>query len=327
MVEMLVGCTVLVLLLVMLFSMTNQTTAVISRVSSKVDAFEGARTAFDIMSQRISQTTMNTYWDYYNSANQRLNPTMTSGSTAPAFFIPANYGRASDLDFVIQNNPNFGQAIYFAAPESLSGTGTVDQTRGLLNALGYYVAYVNDNSYGPTSVITTNRYRYKLMQCNQPSENFMIYAQSGTNWIPAVQSTAWPLANNVIALIVWPRQSLALDPSGTNISTDYQYDARNLPSPVVTGSFPIQYAQAPPGVQLTMVAIDEASSQRLIPSGAAGATQPAVISNALQASPFTSVIEYQTDLANLQTALSAAHVNYQVFTTTVSLRESKWNAK
>src|SRR5438067_1217451 len=90
-VEVMVGCAVLVLLLVMLFSMTSHTTSIVRTASARVDAFQAARTAFDTISQRISQATMNTYWDYYNSSNQRRDPTATTGPTAPANFLPATY--------------------------------------------------------------------------------------------------------------------------------------------------------------------------------------------------------------------------------------------
>jgi uncharacterized protein (TIGR02599 family) len=327
---MLVACAVTLFILVILSKTMDTTTGLVRREFSQMDAFEEARSAFDVISQRLSQATMNTYWDYYNSSNQRLDASATSGPTAPANFAPANYGRASDLHFVVESNSNRGQAVFFAAPESISADTTVDQTAGLLNAIGYYVTYVSDGSFAP-SFLKVNHYRYRLMQCNQPTENFMQYSLTGTNWIGSpnggVQSASWPLASNVIALIVWPRQFLSQDPNGTYITTNYQYDSRNLPAGNAAGVFPIQYAQAPPAVQLTMVAIDEQSAGRLIPNGAAGAVEPAVISSALTASPFTDVTQYENDLNKLQSALVAAHVTFQVFSTTVNLRESRWNGK
>jgi len=76
-----------------------------------------------------------------------------------------------------------------------------------------------------------------------------------------------------------------------------------------------------------MVAIDEASAIRL---GSGSTSAPAVIESALSANGnsgklFTNVNYYDSDLLNLETALGAAHINYQVLSTSVTLRESKWS--
>jgi uncharacterized protein (TIGR02599 family) len=334
-VEVLVGCAILVLLLVMLFSMTSQTTAIVSHASARVDAFQGARTAFDTISQRLSQATMNSYWDYYNSSNQRLSPTATSGSTAFGNFVPVTYGRASDLHFLIETNTYFGQSVFFEAPMAVSGTSTgFDQTQGLLNAIGYYVQFGSDAGFRP-GLVSRQRYRYRLMQAIQPTENFQVYTSgttsawvTGTNGSTGVIGAAWPLVDNVIALIVWPRSNVQ-DPNGTLLLTNnqYNYDSRTPPAPS-PAPLPIQYAQAPPEVQLTMIAIDEASATRLDPGTGA---QPAVISSVLQSKNtagenlFTDVTQYQGDLNLVTNALSAARINYQVLSNMVSLRESKWS--
>lgn len=319
-VEILVGSAVLLLILVMLFSMTNHTTDLVRNSSARVDAFQTARAAFDSISQRISGATMNTYWDYYDANNQRR---ITSGAgNNTATFVPAKYGRASDLHFLVLSNSHYGQAVYFAAPQGVSADATKDQAKGLLNAIGYFVQYGSDASYRPATV-SQQRYRYRLMQAVQPTENFQVYASGTTSsWATGAngaQTSAFPLADNVIALLVWPRLSAIEDPNGTTLSSNYQYDSRAISA---SGPLPIQYAQAPPTVQLTMVVIDEASAVRLD----SGATEPAAINNALQGK-FTDVTQYQADLSALETALSAAHINYETFTSTVSLRESKWSSQ
>jgi len=318
-VEILVACAVLILLLVMLLSVTSQTMSTLKTATDQIDAFQTARTAFDSISQRISQAKMNTYWDYYDSGNARRTP-QTSSS-----FQPARYGRASDLQFLIQNNTNsetnsgYGQSVFFAAPEAISADSSVDQTQGLLNAIGYFVQYGNDDAYRP-SIISKQRYRYRLMQAIQPTENLMVFNDATNAWTTGVRTSAWPLAENVIALIVWPRLNLIEDPSGQKVSSNYEYDSRTLASSDV--SFPIQYAQAPPVVQLTMVAIDESSAIRLD----SGAAEPAVIGAAL-AGKFTHVTDYQSDLDSLQKVLSKAHVNFRILNTFITLRESKWSAQ
>jgi len=315
-VEVLVGTAILLLLLVMLFSVITQTSNTVRRASAQIDAFQAARTAFDTIAQKLSAATMNTYWDYYDATNGRR----TTNNAAT--YQPARYGRASDLQFLVQTNGSYGQSIFFATPETVSADTTKDQTQGLLNALGYYVQFGNDDSYRPAGLVSQQRYRYRLMQALQPTENFGIYA--GNTWTSGVTNFAWPLVDNVIALIAWPRKSLIEDAAGTSISPYYTYDSRtNLPNSA-TQPVPIQYAQLPPSVQLTMVVIDEASATRQ--QAIAGTSEPNAIKQALTGK-FTDVTQYQTDLNSLQTALTAAHINYRVLNSTVTLRESKWSSQ
>ncbi len=313
-VEILVGCAVLFLLLVMLFSVMSQTTSTVRRASAQLDAFQTARTAFDTISQKLSAATMNTYWDYYDATNGKRT---TNNATT---FQPARYGRASDLHFLVQTNGVYGQSLYFAVPESVSADTTKDQTQGLLNALGYYVQFGSDDTYRPSSLVGQKRYRYRLMQALQPTENFQAFYS--TNWTDGLTNYAWPLADNVIALIVWPRRSIVEDASGTNISPNYVYDSRtNLPASASSAPS-VQYAQMPPTVQLTLVVIDEPSAIRQTP----GTNEPAAIKAAL-AGKFTDVTQYQSDLDKLQAALTSAHINYRTLNSTVTLRESKWSAQ
>jgi len=142
-----------------------------------------------------------------------------------------------------------------------------------------------------------------------------------------VLGAAWPLVDIVIALIVWPGLSALQDSLGTPLSTNYQYDSRTQPP--ASGPLPIQYAQAPPVVQLTVIVIDEASATRL--DTGIGA-EPMTISSILQSqnpatgqSLFSVVANYQSDLNLVASKLSTAHINYQVLSNMVSLRESKWS--
>ena len=114
---------------------------------------------------------------------------------------------------------------------------------------------------------------------------------------------------------------IARDPDNAVLTTDYGYDS----SP--DGRFPqsLSVHQLPPTIQVTMVAIDEASAARLD----TGATPPDLGLAGL----FTTVGDvtneanpgYAQDLQTLGSRLAAKHINYRVFTTTVSVRGAKWN--
>ena len=118
------------------------------------------------MSQKLSQATLNTYWDYDNPV------------------IPTVYERQSDMQFlVLQNTQNsgYGQEVYFTTPATYSPDATLRSTDGLLNACGYFVEYGPDTSFTPTTLTgsTTKyvtHYRYRLMQGLEPTENLALYA-------------------------------------------------------------------------------------------------------------------------------------------------------
>ena len=104
--------------------------------------------------------------------------------------------------------------------------------------------------------------------------------------------------------------------------TDFQYDSSNSGNPIVVN-------QLPPIVQVTMVVISEASAQRV---DTLSLTPPPDIEAALSGSggaPFTAsnLAQYTADLKTLSTALASRHITFQVFTTSIPLKESKWSNK
>lgn len=301
-VELLVAITVFLLLMSVIGGVMNQTNLTIRAASSQIDLFQSARQGFNTLAQNLSQATLNTYWDY-------------DSDTAPTTYI-----RKSDLHFLIVNpsdlqlltaKPSGSFGIFFQAPRAYSTDSLYNQTSGLLNAVGYYVEYGDDLAFRPTHV-TASRWRYRLMQAIQPTNSLGIFKDPTSGWAKNMTKLGWPIADNVIALILWPRLSIRDDGAGNKITQDYTYDSR--------GKTDIQKAQSPPVVQVTLVAISESSAVRLN----SGETPPSVITNALK-DKFTNVAQYSVDLGNLKDALQAAHIEYKEFTTTVSIRESKWS--
>ncbi|XHR31153.1 MAG: prepilin-type N-terminal cleavage/methylation domain-containing protein [Chthoniobacteraceae bacterium] len=294
-IEVLVASTVLVLLVSLLASAMNSALSSVHRAYSKIDQFAAARAGFERLTATLSQATLNTYWDYDDSAN------------------PQNYIRKSELHFLIESNAGGGgQAAFFQAPLARSAG---DAASGVLNAVGYWVVFSADTWKPPH--IATSRSRYRLMQGIQPTESLGIYTTSiGASWttdVTNIPSTAFPIADNVIALVLWPRLPSAQDTAGTELSGSYAYDSRS--------GTDIQKAQLPPIIQATMIVIDEASSVRL----SSGTSEPAAIKAALK-DRFQEVAKFQDDLDAVKAALNAAHVNYLVLSAPITLRESKWSA-
>jgi prepilin-type N-terminal cleavage/methylation domain-containing protein len=65
-VELLVSTAIIALIMLMLVQVTNNISAAWRGTAEKVDKFQGARDGFEAMTRRISQATLNTYWDYYD---------------------------------------------------------------------------------------------------------------------------------------------------------------------------------------------------------------------------------------------------------------------
>lgn len=307
-VEVLVALAIFVLLLGILFEVINQMANVMRQSTRQIETFQSARVGYDVMTRTLSQATLNTYLDYDNS------------------LYPTNYLRKSDLDFVIGpagpatlGTSGTGQAAFFQAPLNYTtNVAGYSGTEALLNTVGYYVAFTT-NSGIPAHVKTAaNPYRFRLMQMLVPTENDTIYTAAGNAWFsdPSLSgSFAAPVADNVIALILRPQDPTTVPPA--DITTDYTYDASlnatAYPQPVTA-------KQLPPLLQVTMVAIDEASARRL---DTGGSTPPAAITSALTGR-FQYVTNYVSDMAALQQQLTAAHIPYKVFSSDIPLRESKW---
>jgi uncharacterized protein (TIGR02599 family) len=112
--ELLVASAILALLVVLLLTMVNQTSKTWKSTSGKIEEFRGARDAFDTITRRMGQATLNTYLDYV---------TNSSG-------VPVSYGRQSELRFLsgtttnilsslaLSNQPTM--SVFFQAPNGFS---------------------------------------------------------------------------------------------------------------------------------------------------------------------------------------------------------------
>jgi uncharacterized protein (TIGR02599 family) len=289
--EILVATAVLALLLSLLSMAVGATLSTIRHSKSSIERFASARAAVDRLAATLSQATLGTYWDYDDPA------------------APAKYIRTSDLHFLIQNSSN-GQQLFFQSPLSTSGISPAPS--GLLNAVGYWVEFGED-TWRPDH-IDTPRHRYRLMQGVEPTEDLTVFTDPTTDWKQAVTNTKFPIADNVIAMVLWPRQATASDPAGTALTGDYQYDSR-----AASG---IQSHQLPPMVQATLIVLDESSMARI----ESGATEPEVIRSAL-AGKFQAVADYERDLREVLDALISAKLNHTVLKVPVTLRESKWSGE
>ncbi len=292
-IEVLVAAGIIVIIMGVLLGMTDQTQRLVRATSSKVEQFQEARVAFESMTRRLSQATLNTFWDYqYNSSGQ-----------------PSGYQRTAELRFrsgtMKDMNPSGGpagsvqpgHAVFFQAP-----IGMVDDTTNLgamdhlMNSWGYFLEVGSDADKFPSflKTVVNPRKRYRLMEFMEPSERLSVYRyQNDTlnrNWfIQSLAKTNRPvrvLAENIVALVIMPRLSLAderhiNDSKHVSLSTQvvlppstkasYSFDSmKDLSTDAVwSGLTDVEKAllnpisQLPPVVQVVMVAIDEPSARRL----------------------------------------------------------------
>ena len=372
-IELLVSMVVLSLLMVLLVQLTQATQQTWTYTVGKVEQFRDAREAFESITRRLSQATLNTYWDYGYTSGQ-------SGS------VPTSYIRQSELRFISGNTTDLTlasapavnrptHAIFFQAPLGLVGlaneTISYHGLDNLVNTWGYCIEYSDDSAIRPPFLASLPnppalRSRFRLIEFTEPSESLSLYtretnlndssASNGTGGNAAYKDKTWftdamgqpgaqyetdgqtprpvhVLAENVVALVLLPKLTKEdQNPTYTDasLSPTYLYDSTltaNPSAPLDKNTNPKN--QLPALVQVTMVAVDEATYNRVLgrstqaPSLTTGSGTPlfqTVGDTTNAANP-----GYAKDLQTLQTTLQNLHLTYRVFTTTVSIKAAKWS--
>ena len=352
-VELLISMTVLAILMLVCTSALDQTQRSWLLARSKVDQFREARIAFETVSRNLAQAELSNYWDYFYAGN---------GSSEGATSLPeapSAYVRQSELQF--QSGPATrligtpaspsrypGHALFFQAPLGLSrdhpGLGT------LLNARGYYVEFDSDETDKPPFIVERGlplSYRYRLMEYRPPAERSVagkipyqgnaIY-QKPEDWFRQDISTASRVvAENILLLIASPRVPDAVASAAKRdpwwVAPRYNYNSLDRDNSTVDvedvrlrsdGSVD-QGTQhlLPPLVDLTMVAVDEASAKLWTEKRA---NQP--VSLLLEAeAPFASAARREEDLEKLKVYLTREKLNYRIFTATIAMRQARWDGR
>lgn len=305
-VELMVATVILTVIMGVVFGVISQVSQAWKRSSDQISSFQGARTAFELMTYSLSQATMNTYLDYDSPTS------------------PQRYLRKSELKFLntlpgeasIPGTLGTGQAVFFQAPLSYTQNNTAyGGMESLLNTCGFYIEFGEDTSKpAHVTVPGGTKYRYRLMQMLVPAEENTVYSSTGQQWILDHVSRVSVVAENVLALVVRPQDPGLLESEVPNNTYLYDTSAGATADPQ-----PVTAQQLPPLAKITLVAIDESSAGRIFK----GSTPPDVIVAALQ-DKFSDTSKYEEDLNGLTSALLAANIQYRVFEGTVPLRESNW---
>ena len=316
-VELLVAMAVLAIIAVIMVSMTSSVQKVTKQTTSRVEQFRESRRAFDRINQRLSQATLNAYYDYVDSAGR---PRTTANA---ATFNPSRYARISELRYLQTNAASFtaprggdmkGHTVFFQSPLGQTDSADLSKLDSLLNTVGYYIEKGDDQASQPAPVKSAGvapKDRYRIYECVQPTENFSVYSltsgaatNNSTAWVSdaLTANNSYPLAENIVALVL---SAIYPDENG-NWKTNSSYSS----APRNQATQPIEENNLPPKVMVSMIAVDEPSASRIADTGLS------------LTDPLT-----HDDLAVLEQELVDKNLNYRRFESIVTIGSSKWSAQ
>ena len=73
-VELMVSVVIVMLLMLLLLTITDATRKTWVTTTARAEQFRGARAGFESMTRRLSQATLNTYWDYFDASGAARTP-------------------------------------------------------------------------------------------------------------------------------------------------------------------------------------------------------------------------------------------------------------
>ncbi|MES2570334.1 MAG: Verru_Chthon cassette protein C [Verrucomicrobiota bacterium] len=344
-IELMVATAILLGLATIMISITGEVSKVFKRTAGKVEQFGEARRAYENVTRRLSEATLNTYWDYAYK---------TTGSSR----VPSGYMRQSELRFrsgpmksLLASDgmyrPTHG--LFFQAPagwvEEREELSRLDQS---LNTWGFFLEAGDDHEYRPAFLEgrVPKRLRSRLLELREPAERLSIYAppdKESANWWFATsleRKAGRPvrvLAENIIALVVLPRLSRPDELARGDkppLSPNYDYDSTRT-SNHQPALFPADPEinpknQLPPVVQVVMVALDETSGARLAQEHGEEEDLGVRTEDLFQKSLWLednpdSYAPGDGDLFELERRLIAQRLSYRIFSTNVALRGAKWS--
>jgi uncharacterized protein (TIGR02599 family) len=349
---------VVALLLTLVAQILSDTQSVWNRTRARTVQFRDARVAFETMTRRLSQTTLNSYWGYRTGADGN----------------PVLYQRESELHFVcgpaptligkmVNDRPTAGHGVCFQAPLSLTAGGQpqIERMEDLMNAWGYYVEFCSDLPRRPGFLArdterNPERRRFRLMEFRLPAEQLDLYRlvddpvnnlRPQMPWIEAqtaqpklyewftnhLAKNAEPIADNVLAFLVQPviprlnpNQATAAEQA---IASAPLYDTRRHqwenPGQPPGDLAKLTRHQLPPELRLTLVALDE-NSWMSLPDREQGNAQ-SNLTELVNVHLFRSPAGFATDIQRLQEELRRHKLEHRIFTTTVPIRAARWTTE
>ena len=180
-------------LMYFLITTIDQTQKVWVRTTEKVVEFQSARSAFESMTRRLSQATLNAYWRAHEGDPTTSKAAFKFRRQSELQFISGPterfFGASPKLSKLSQAYPT--HAVFFQAPigytEETTTVGTVQlQTfrnlDSLLATCGYFIEYGVETDRPPfidkATPAPPDKYRHRLMEMTIPSEHLTIFQRS-----------------------------------------------------------------------------------------------------------------------------------------------------
>ena len=253
-IELLVSMTVVALLMGMLLQTVFQTQNIWTQARVRVEEFREARTAFEVITRRLSQAALNSVWDYDNPNN------------------PTRYQRYSDLHFVsgpahkttgggglVQTvDDTCGHAVFFQAPLGFAGeevggftpSAAFNNMEELLNGWGFFVQYRSDIPDRPAFMANKEdrwnkeRLTFSLMEFRQPSESLPLFLQNSPSPTepPQPQLVAQTTSKGLYSWFQTGTIAGVNPPSVVNVDTGSRVLARNILALIISPRVPTQGA-------------------------------------------------------------------------------------
>lgn len=193
-IELLISTAVLSMLLIMVFQMLKGMQRTWKKARQDVGEFREARVAFEEISRRVSQATLNTYFSYrYDEQTVKGVKLRVGREIIPQSELHFVCGPVQTLGITEKSSRQVGQrythAIFFQGPfgfcieedkNSKDGLLKYEKLNGLMNAWGYFIEFNTDELDRPQFLNQLDnspkpRPRYRLMEFRQPAEYVQIY--------------------------------------------------------------------------------------------------------------------------------------------------------
>lgn len=347
--EVLVGMAVFSILMVAMIEVLSTTQKTWLRTKAVTGQYRSAHQALETMSRRLAQASLNSYWDYRRASTTA--PPYAYGRNSELHYVS---GPVSTLlpDAGMAN----GHGVFFIAPFGVTQSDIQGQAgneaellNDLLNGWGYYVEFGSDESHRPPFLAADTlrnplRWRFRLMEYRLPAESLDIFTPtlmpSSSIAVPKIQTLttrgalySWfgtsltersqPVADNILAIIVQPVvPSIVHGSTEFELAPDYLYDTRLFQW---GGGGEVSEAtkhQLPPELRLTLIALDEASWQRLPEQDVQG--MGAKLMQEMNAGLFTVSANLSKDLKRIGDVLDREKIGHRIFTTAVPMRSARW---
>jgi len=212
-IEVMVSVSILLMLMGVIFVILDSVSKVVNRAKATTASFEGARVAFNALTARLSEATLNPYRDYVNRdgngrplpADDLDTPEREDQTPSGALdgiqdynsFTPSAYDRFSDLHFVSGQIKELLPELLSGAVEGLGplgshatffqlpmGVSEEIEKHGrlltLINTTGFFIEFNSESSLLPSifeflGITPKKSYRYRLMELQQPAERMSLY--------------------------------------------------------------------------------------------------------------------------------------------------------